>query len=434
MKIRSYFVILTLLITLLFCFIVWAMSQPIKATTVYVGTSLIAILLLTYLSYFYQKVVKPMQTIGNGIELIKEQDFSSRLKNVGQVEADYIVDIFNRMMQQLKDERLRLREQNYFLDLLIAASPMGVIILDFDEQISSMNPVAKEILQASQTENSWGTIQHPLTKYLVKLQTNESQIYRLNTSEIYRCTKQTFVDRGFPHPFILIETLTAEVRKAEKIAYEKVIRMIAHEVNNTVAGVTSTLDTVVNSLSYNENNTEICDVTNICIERCMTMSHFITRFADVVKIPEPQTSETNLNEYIARFDKMIRSYTQPKKIQVSIQLDSQALYAYLDIPLFEGALINIIKNAVESIEDKGHIVISTTVNPPQLILANNGANIPEDIQSQLFSPFFSTKPTGQGIGLLYTREVLEKHHFNFSLHTDDDLWTRFIISFPKQNR
>lgn len=375
-----------------------------------------------------------MQTIGNGIELIKEQDFSSRLKNVGQVEADYIVDIFNRMMQQLKDERLRLREQNYFLDLLIAASPMGVIILDFDEQISSMNPVAKEILQASQTENSWGTIQHPLTKYLVKLQTNESQIYRLNTSEIYRCTKQTFVDRGFPHPFILIETLTAEVRKAEKIAYEKVIRMIAHEVNNTVAGVTSTLDTVVNSLSYDENNTEICDVTNICIERCMTMSHFITRFADVVKIPEPQTSETNLNEYIARFDKMIRSYTQPKKIQVSIQLDSQALYAYLDIPLFEGALINIIKNAVESIEDKGHIVISTTVNPPQLILANNGANIPEDIQSQLFSPFFSTKPTGQGIGLLYTREVLEKHHFNFSLHTDDDLWTRFIISFPKQNR
>lgn len=375
-----------------------------------------------------------MQTIGNGIELIKEQDFSSRLKNVGQVEADYIVDIFNRMMQQLKDERLRLREQNYFLDLLIAASPMGVIILNFDEQISSMNPVAKEILQASQTENSWGTIQHPLAKYLVKLQTNESQIYRLNTSEIYRCTKQTFVDRGFPHPFILIETLTAEVRKAEKIAYEKVIRMIAHEVNNTVAGVTSTLDTVVNSLSYDENNTEICDVTNICIERCMTMSHFITRFADVVKIPEPQTSETNLNEYIARFDKMIRSYTQPKNIQVSIQLDSQALYAYLDIPLFEGALINIIKNAVESIEDKGHIVISTTTNPPQLILANNGASIPEDIQSQLFSPFFSTKPTGQGIGLLYTREVLEKHHFNFSLHTDDDLWTRFIISFPKQNR
>ncbi len=375
-----------------------------------------------------------MQTIGNGIELIKEQDFSSRLKNVGQVEADYIVDIFNRMMQQLKDERLRLLEQNYFLDLLIAASPMGVIILDFDEQISSMNPVAKEILQASQTEKSWHAIHHPLAKYLVNLQTNESQIYRLNTSEIYRCTKQTFVDRGFPHPFILIETLTTEVRKAEKIAYEKVIRMIAHEVNNTVAGVTSTLDTVVNSLSYDENNTEICDVTNICIERCMTMSHFITRFADVVKIPEPQTNETNLNEYIARFDKMIRSYTQPKKIQVSIQLDSQKLYAYLDIPLFEGALINIIKNAVESIKDKGHIVISTIANPPQLILANNGASIPEDIQSQLFSPFFSTKPTGQGIGLLYTREVLEKHHFNFSLHTDDDSWTRFIISFPKQNR
>lgn len=407
----------------------WAMSQSADAKTMYIGTSLITIGLLIYLSYFYQKVVKPMQTIGNGIELIKEQDFSSRLKTVGQVEADHIVDIFNRMMQQLKDERLRLREQNYFLDLLIAASPMGVIILDFDEQISSMNPVAKEILKASQTSNSWDAIPHPLAKHLSKLQTNESQIYRLNTSEIYRCTKQTFVDRGFPHPFILIETLTTEVRKAEKIAYEKVIRMIAHEVNNTVAGVTSTLDTVVDSLSCEDNTQEICEVTNICIERCMTMSQFITRFADVVKIPEPQTTRTNLNDYLTRFDKMILPYTQQKGIQVSTQLDVDSIHTDIDIPLFEGALINVIKNAVESIDTEGQIAISTIANPPQLIIANNGEAIPEAIQSQLFSPFFSTKPTGQGIGLLYTREVLEKHDFKFSLRTDSDSWTRFVISF-----
>lgn len=407
----------------------WAMSQSADAQTTYIGTSLITIGLLIYLSYFYQKVVKPMQTIGNGIELIKEQDFSSRLKNVGQVEADHIVDVFNRMMQQLKDERLRLREQNYFLDLLIAASPMGVIILDFDEQISSMNPVAKEILKASQTSNSWDAIPHPLAKHLPKLQTNESQIYRLNTSEIYRCTKQTFVDRGFPHPFILIETLTTEVRKAEKIAYEKVIRMIAHEVNNTVAGVTSTLDTVVDSLSCEDDTQEICEVTNICIERCMTMSQFITRFADVVKIPEPQTAHTHLHDYLDRFDKMILSYTQQKGIEVSTNLATSPIHADIDIPLFEGALINIIKNAVESIPTKGHIVISTIANPPQLIIANDGEAIPDEIQSQLFSPFFSTKPTGQGIGLLYTREVLEKHGFKFSLRTDSDSWTRFVIAF-----
>ena len=73
--------------------------------------------------------MKPLDIIGNGMELLREQDFSSRLTPVGQKEADRIVLVFNRMMEQLKDERLRLREQNHFLDLLVSASPMGVVIL-----------------------------------------------------------------------------------------------------------------------------------------------------------------------------------------------------------------------------------------------------------------------------------------------------------------
>ena len=72
--------------------------------------------ILLFLVYFYRKVVKPLDSIANGMDLLREQDFSSRLKPVGQLEADRIVQVFNRMMEQLKEERLRLREQNHFLD------------------------------------------------------------------------------------------------------------------------------------------------------------------------------------------------------------------------------------------------------------------------------------------------------------------------------
>ena len=99
-------------------------------------------LLLLFLGYFYQKVIKPMRTIGNGMDLLREQDFSSRLSPVGQYDADHLVQMFNRMMDQLKRERLRLREQNQFLDLLIKASPMGVLILTFDEEVQQLNPMA----------------------------------------------------------------------------------------------------------------------------------------------------------------------------------------------------------------------------------------------------------------------------------------------------
>ena len=87
-----------------------------------------------------------MNTIGSGMELLREQDFSSRLSRVGQYEADRIVNIFNRMMEQLKNERLRMREQNHFLDLLIQASPMGVVILTWTMKWSQLNPMAVKML------------------------------------------------------------------------------------------------------------------------------------------------------------------------------------------------------------------------------------------------------------------------------------------------
>ena len=97
---------------------------------------------IVLLIYFYNKAVKPLKSIANGMDLLKEQDFSSRLKPIGQKEADRIVQVFNRMMDQMKDERLRLQEQNHLLDLLIEVSPMGVVIQDFDGRITMVNDAA----------------------------------------------------------------------------------------------------------------------------------------------------------------------------------------------------------------------------------------------------------------------------------------------------
>lgn len=231
-----------------------------------------------------------MDTIGSGMELLREQDFSSRLSLVGQYEADRVVNVFNRMMEQLKNERLRLREQNHFLDLLINASPMGVIITSLDDDVSQLNPMAVKMLGVRYEETQGqklSSIDSPLAAELAAIAQGETVTVRLNDSNIYKCTHSSFIDRGFHHPFFLIESLTDEVMKAEKKAYEKVIRMIAHEVNNTTAGIASTLDTVGQALSESEGMEDICEVMQVCTERCFSMSRFITRFADVVKSRNP---------------------------------------------------------------------------------------------------------------------------------------------------
>lgn len=397
----------------------------------YIGEGLV-LFILCYLPFFYRKIVKPLNSIGSGMELLREQDFSSRLSPVGQYEADRIVNVFNRMMEQLKNERLRLREQNNFLDLLIKASPMGVILTTLDEDLSELNPMAQKMLGVRQEDvlgKKMNEIDSPLAAELANVPKGETATVRLNDSNIYRCTHSSFIDRGFQHPFFLIESLTDEVMKAEKKAYEKVIRMIAHEVNNTTAGITSTLDTVEQALSAEEGMDDICDVMRVCIERCFSMSRFITRFADVVKIPEPTLTPVDLNDLAFTCKRFMEGMCADRNIKLRLEIDETLKEVKMDASLFEQVLVNIIKNAAESIEKDGEIIVRT-LSPATIEVVDNGKGISKEVEAKLFSPFFSTKPNGQGIGLIFIREVLMRHGCTFSLRTYADGLTRFRILFP----
>ena len=430
MRIKGFFYILVFLLLALGGVLLYLSSQ-LNTIFFYIGEGLILFILI-YLAFFYRKLVKPLNTIGSGMELLREQDFSSRLSPVGQYEADRVVNIFNRMMEQLKNERLRLREQNHFLDLLIKASPMGVIITTLDDDLSELNPMALKMLGV-RPENVLGKkmkeIDSPLARELVNIPKGETVTVRLNDSNIYRCTHSSFIDRGFQHPFFLVESLTDEVMKAEKKAYEKVIRMIAHEVNNTTAGITSTLDTVEQALSSEEGMDDICDVMRVCTDRCFSMSRFITRFADVVKIPEPTVSRANLNDLVFTCKRFMEGMCNDRRIKLCMEIDETLKDVMLDSSLFEQVLVNIIKNAAESIETDGEIIIRT-LSPATIEVADNGKGISKETEAKLFSPFFSTKPNGQGIGLIFIREVLMRHGCTFSLRTYADGLTKFRIIFP----
>lgn len=432
MRIKGLFWILTGLLLVVLAVMTYYVFYNYSSTLFFVVEGVVFITIL-YLILFYRRIIKPLSIIGNGMELLKEQDFSSRLSRVGQAEADRIVDIFNKMMEQLKNERLHLREQNHFLDLLINASPMGVIMLNLDNEIISVNPAAHKMFglpsSVALAGQSLTNIDSPLATELANIPLYESQTVRLNDANIYKCTHSSFVDRGFHHSFYLVEVLTQEVFKAEKKAYEKVIRMIAHEVNNTTAGITSTLDTLESTFSEMENTEDICDVLRVSIERCYSMSHFITNFADVVRIPEPQTRSHELNTVVTSCKRFMETICQNRNIQIVMELNEVSPVVKLDSSLFEQVLVNIIKNAAESIGRDGKIFIRTSHNPISLEIADTGKGIDKETEAKLFSPFFSTKPNGQGIGLIFIREVLQKQNCTFSLRTYADGLTRFRILF-----
>jgi nitrogen fixation/metabolism regulation signal transduction histidine kinase len=397
----------------------------------FLGVEALTVFTIVYLLYFHRRIIKPLQIIGDGMDLLKEQDFSSRLRLIGQPEADRIIRLFNKMMDCLKDERLHVREQNHFLDLLINASPLGVIILNFDGHILSANNAALAIMgmatPAEATLRKPSEIGHPLMKALAQLPPGQSETIRLSNASIYKCTHARFIDRGFPHSFYLVELLTEEVVKAERKAYEQVIRMIAHEVNNTTAGIASTLDALEGMLAEND----IQEALKAAIERCYRMNRFIAGYADVVRIPEPQTTQASLNELLSSCKRFMEHICRNRRIEIVMKLSERPPIVSIDPVLIEQVIVNIIKNAAESIESDGYIYILTTSSPAGLEIADTGRGISKETEGKLFSPFFSTKPNGQGLGLIFIREVLLKHGCTFSLTTGADHLTRFTIRFAR---
>lgn len=394
--------------------------------TIVWGVALIGVLLLVL---FYRNVMRPLRAIANGIDLLRAQDFSSRLSPVGQREADRIVDMFNGMMASLKHERLKLREQNHFLDLLIEVSPMGIVTLDSDGRISGANRAAARFLDFDTAKEMIGLrpdeIQATLGNVIGNLKDREVRVVRLNDSMVYRCSRLSFMESGMGHPFYLIEKLTDEVMKAERKSYEKVIRMMAHEVNNSLAGIISVMETAHEEID----DEDLKEAIAACEDRCRDMGAFITKFASAVKIPEPTKTNVDLADHLRKRVPLFESICTAAGSHLSMEIPDRVVPVFIDPVLMEQVVTNIVKNAAESAGDGGMVRISIENPGSKLVITDNGPGISEEAAEMLFTPFFTTKQTGHGLGLLLVSEVLNSHGCRFSLETCPDSLTRFSIRF-----
>lgn len=428
MRLNYFFYVIVVLLLSLSGIVIYY-SLPGDNVVFYVTEGLVLLSLILLIT-FYSRVVRPMHTIVNGLDLLRGQDFSNRLRKVKQYEVDRIIDVFNRMMEQLKNERLRVRETNQFLDLLLDASPLGVLSLSLDGKVTLANPAMRRMLGMDPEGKTLVEISHPLAATLVALRNEESLTLRLNSAEVYRCQRLSFMDNGFPHPFYIVEVVTSEIRSAEKAAYEKAIRMIVHEVNNTMGGVEATLNALC--CTFGESTPE-GEVIGTCLTRTGQLGQFISRFAAAAKIPAPQLAEGDLRELIATNSLFLESLCAPRGVRFSIRNDGEGNFdARFDAALMTQVLVNIVKNSVESIistgRTDGFVEVTTDAKKRTIVVTDNGAGISEEVSRQLFTPFFSTKPGGQGIGTIFISDILKNHRFRFSLSTSAaDGLTRFEI-------
>lgn len=257
----------------------------------------------------------------------------------------------------------------------------------------------------------------------------ESRTFKIGVMNTYKIQKSNFVDRGFARVFIMIEELTAEIFEAEKKAYGKVIRMMAHEVNNTVGPVNSILNVALGTddLWVDAPRSALKNAIQVAVERNQNLNLFMRNFADLVKLSPVNRLTVSLNRLILTVVDLMKIKADQQKIGLELHLPLNEVLIHADALQMEQVLINIIKNAMESIEFGGLIKITLDAGLRQVVFNDNGKGITPEHAEMLFSPFFSTKKDGQGIGLTLVREILHNHGYGFSLKTLEQGNTAFTI-------
>jgi two-component system nitrogen regulation sensor histidine kinase NtrY len=382
----------------------------------------------------YRGFMQPIRLIEAGTAALQAQDFNLKFTPVGQPGLDQLIDVYNHMLDALRQERVSQHEQSVLLERLIQASPAGILILTFDQHIASANAAAAWALglpAAALVGQAVAALPVPWGGVLAELSGGQPQTVRLPGGQTYRAAAAHFLDRGFQRRFVVLEELTQEIRAQEKQTYEQLIRLMAHEVNNSIGAVNSLLGSFRHYAPQlaSADQADFAQALEVSIARNTQLADFVAGYARLVRLPPPTPHLTDLHALLRDLGHLLAPQSDAQGVAWHWELlQAGPLLVQADSQQLTQALLNVAKNALEAIGPAGgNVWLRTTTQPLTLRISNDGAPLSSEVSQQLFTPFFSTKPGGQGIGLTLVRDILLAHSFAFWLATEADGRTTFQV-------
>jgi nitrogen fixation/metabolism regulation signal transduction histidine kinase len=421
-SLKARFLLYLALVHLVFGTVTWGLLHQRRLWLILVELFFVASFVFGW--RLMRRLNEPADTLRAGVELLASGDLMSRFRETREPEVDRLIRLYNQMVDHLREERTANQEQDSLLRRLIALSPSGVIQLDYDGRIQSMNPGACEILGVTESAARGQPLDWlggALARELEGLAEGETRLVTIHGRRIVRCRRLSFMDRGFSRTCLMLEELTKELHASEKAAYDKLIRTMSHEVNNTSGSVISLLESC---LAYGaqierSDRADFERGIGVAVARTRHMNDFMKSFADVIRLPAPNRQPVSVEALLRDVARLFDPECARLGITWRWNIEEGVGPVRLDRGQMEQAVVNIVRNAIDAIGTDGDIAISLAMEQgaPTLIVEDSGGGIPPEVVPRLFTSFYSTKPNGQGIGLTLVQEILIAHGFDYSLET-----------------
>jgi two-component system nitrogen regulation sensor histidine kinase NtrY len=376
-------------------------------------------------------IFEPIELLQSGNDLIAEEDFTTRFRKLGHPELDRLIELYNAMLERLRDERLRSEEQQSLLYKIIDLSPTGIVMLDFDGRIQQMNPSAMGLMHAdrSMIGRELESLPAPL-RDIARVPRRAAQILPVDGRRRLRVWRGEFFDRGFTRDFFLIEELTEALRASEKAAYEKVIRMLSHEINNSIAAVSSLLESLlVFGERVGDQQQNFTRAIDIAANRLRSLDSFTRDFASVVRIPPPVPAAVDLEKLVGDVFTLHGPELRSRRIETSVAANDRAEVA-ADKNQLEQVIVNVVRNAIEAVDHDGRIdaTIKASDGGVTLRIADSGSGLSPEVLQGIFTPFFTSKRNGRGLGLTMVHEILSNHDADFAIRNREEGGAEFVMT------
>lgn len=420
-------------------------------TTQLYATLIIIALFGVYQVYSLVKLMdKTNQRLTQFLEAIRHADFSQSFKSadLGRSFQD-LNEAFARVMEDFQQIRGDKEEHFRYLQTVVQHVGVGLIAYDTTGKVELINRAAKKLTGIQQIANINALrpfseelvdkllSMKPRNRYLIKVQSGEDLLQLVIYTTEFRL-------RGRPLMLASVQNIQSELEEQEMEAWQKLIRVLTHEIMNSMTPISSLAKTVDELITEKvniklpadekEELTEIREAVNTIQKRSEGLIHFVESYRKLTRIPKPNFQEVGIRNLIDRVIKLMDRDLQDKEVEINTLIKPEQLIVLADPELIEQVLINLIKNSIDALTKITKKIISVSAFRDQrgritIEVTDNGQGISPEARDKLFIPFFTTKKSGSGIGLSLSRQIMRQHLGSISLSTDGNDRTTFRLIF-----
>lgn len=380
---------------------------------VLLALALLIPLALAAARYFLRPVMRSIQAVSDGVLSMKDHDFSLSIASSPQPELRALIDSYNGLGQVLRDERQSLYQRELLLDTVIHATPLAMVLTNANGRVVYSNVAARQTflggrkLEGLAFSELLASSPEPLQQAVASEADQLFTVEGDGESETWHLSQRVFLLNNQSHRLYLLKQLTRELSRQEVETWKKVIRVIAHELNNSLAPISSLAHSGRQSIERPA-PAQLERIFRTIEERARHLHTFIDGYARFAKLPRPEPEAIDWAAFL-------RSLQEAAPFRL-IQTPSGKPGVF-DPAQMEQVLINLVKNAREAgtSEDAVELDVHEHAGGWRIQVLDRGAGMSEDVLRNALLPFYSTKAAGAGLGLTLCREVIEAHGGRISL-------------------